>query len=169
MAENNQPIENNQEPEEEEENPVIRKVDGYIGRITEGMEIIIALIVLIGFILSLIPLFQNMGGLLQVDGEYTFHSFLSDALNLVIGIEFIRMLVKHTPESVLSVLLFAIARHVVLESAESIDLLIGVLAIMVIFFIRKYLTSRAPYPKCINTKTIRALFSGEKNDTQAKQ
>lgn len=40
----------------------------------------------------------------------SFQAVLEQAFNLVIGIEFIKMLAKHTPGSAIEVLLFAMAR-----------------------------------------------------------
>lgn len=111
----------------------------WIELLTEVLEIIVAVIVLVGFIISVIPLLKDMPGLLDNSNEYTFHVFLEHAFNLVIGIEFIRMLVRHTPGSALDVLLFAIARHMVLDGTDGLELLMGVAAIAGIFAIRKYL------------------------------
>lgn len=111
----------------------------WIELITEILEIAVAVIVLIGFIISVIPLLKDMPGLLDNTNDYTFHVFLEHAFNLVIGIEFIRMLIRHTPGSALEVLLFAIARHIVLDGSSGAELLLGVASIAGIFAIRKYL------------------------------
>ena len=111
----------------------------WIELLTEILEIAVAIIVLIGFIISVIPLVKDMPGLLDNSNNYTFHVFLEHAFNLVIGIEFIRMLIKHTPGSALDVLLFAIARHMVLDVTNGLELLMGVASIAGIFAIRKYL------------------------------
>ena len=51
-----------------------------------------------------------------------------------------KMIVKHTPASVLEVLLFVIAKRVVAESEfGSLDMLLCVVAIAVIFAIKKFL------------------------------
>ena len=44
------------------------------------------------------------------EGMQSFQAVLEQAFNLVIGIEFIKMLAKHTPGSAIEVLLFAMAR-----------------------------------------------------------
>ena len=88
---------------------------------TEILEIAVAVIVLIGFVLSVVPIVRDMPALLDSSNEYTFHIFLEHAFNLVIGIEFIRMLIKHTPGSALEVLLFAIARHMVLSDDSALS------------------------------------------------
>ena len=107
--------------------------------VTEIFEIAVAVIVLVGFVLSVMPIVRDMPALLDSSNEYTFHIFLEHAFNLVIGIEFIRMLIKHTPGSALEVLLFAIARHMVLSDESALELVLGVASIAGIFAIRKYL------------------------------
>lgn len=107
--------------------------------VTEILELTVAVIVLVGFVISVIPLVKDMPGLLDNSNNYSFHVFLEHAFNLVIGIEFIRMLIKHTPGSTLGVLLFAIARHMVLDGSSGFELLMGVASIAGIFAIRKYL------------------------------
>ena len=49
------------------------------------------------------------------------------------------MLIKHTPGSVVEVLLFALSRHMVLEGGNALENLLTVCAIAVIFAIRRFL------------------------------
>lgn len=69
------------------------------------------------------------------------NDFLAQILLLVIGVELVIMLCLHLPETLLEVLLYAIARKLLLvpKTAGVADLLLGVLAIAGIFFIKKYL------------------------------
>lgn len=106
---------------------------------TELLEIIISIVILVGFFMALIPIIADMPGLLSNQNQYSFEVFLNYTFTLVIGIEFVRMLVKHTPGSALQVLLFAIARHLVLDGGSGMDLLLGVVAIAGIFAVRKFL------------------------------
>lgn len=64
---------------------------------------------------------------------------LEHAFNLIIGVEFIKMLAKHTPGSAIEVLLFAIARQMVIEHTTPVENLVGIVTIALIFIIRKYL------------------------------
>ena len=51
----------------------------------------------------------ELSGLVQdPDASSAFNTFLGHVFNLVIGVEFIKMLSKHTPGSAIEVLLFAI-------------------------------------------------------------
>ena len=77
------------------------------------LEILLSGLVLIGLLLSMVPLLQWMPGLLFDGNDVEVSIFLQRALDIVIGIEFIKMLAKHSPGSSLEVLLYAIARHMV--------------------------------------------------------
>ena len=101
------------------------------------LETVLAILIMIGLIISLKPLVLAMGEL-GTGMEEVLPHFLEAAFNLVIGIEFVDMLTKHSPGSALEVLLYAIVRHMVLEGGTTKDMIIGTGAILVIFIIRKY-------------------------------
>ena len=71
--------------------------------------------------------------------EESFSNFLKNALGLVVGVEFVKMLVRHTMDNVVEVLIFAISRHLIVYHLEIWEMLIGVLCIAVLFAIRKFL------------------------------
>ena len=102
------------------------------------LEILLSGLVLIGLLLSMIPLLQWMPGLLFDGNDVEVSIFLQRALDIVIGIEFIKMLAKHSPGSVLEVLLYAIARHMIVGHEDAVQNLVSVVAIALIFIIRKY-------------------------------
>ncbi|ENK0836775.1 hypothetical protein AB2Z22_000072 [Clostridium botulinum] len=70
-----------------------------------------------------------------------FQKFLSHLLLLVIALELALMLVKHTPNSVVEVMLYAIARKMLVYASSALEIFLGVLSLAVIFFIKKYLFS----------------------------
>ena len=97
-----------------------RALADWLELVTEVMEIAVAVIVLVGFFISIIPILKEMPSLLDNTNAYSFHVFLEHAFNLVIGIEFVRMLIKHTPGSALGVLLFAIAVPTSAQLSDSV-------------------------------------------------
>ena len=118
----------------------IHRITAYLEHLMDIFEIGIAIIVAFGFIVSVYPLVRELpllGSMSQ--GTVSYRHFLESALDLVIGIEFIKMLIKHTPGSVAEVLLFALSRHMVLEGGSSMENLLTVCAIAIIFAIRKFL------------------------------
>ena len=98
------------------------------------LEVVLSGIVLAALLMSIVPLVELMPGLLTDADSLEIRTFLERALDIVIGIEFIKMLAKHSPGSVLEVLLYAIARHMIVGHEDAVQNLVSVL----IFIIRKY-------------------------------
>lgn len=63
---------------------------------------------------------------------------LDDAIILAIGAELIKMLCKHTPETVIEVLAFALARQLIVGHATPLQNFITVAAIAVLFAVRRF-------------------------------
>ena len=92
--------------------------------------VVITLLVIKMVILGAPDLFTRTGDL-----DY----FLTQAMTLAIGIEFVKMLCLHTPETIIEVLLFAIARQMVAEHSSMFETAVGGAAIAGLFAIRKFL------------------------------
>ena len=69
------------------------------------LEVGISLLVVVALMLAVVPLIKMLPGLLVDTNEVEISLFLQRALDIVIGIEFIKMLAKHSPGSALEVLL----------------------------------------------------------------
>ena len=65
--------------------------------------------------------------------------YLIYLFDIIIGIELIKVLVRKDLDSMVEVLLFTVTRHLIVESGGITENLIGVVAIAILFFIRKYL------------------------------
>lgn len=125
---------------------MIKKHDKRLLRISKYFEIALSIIILALVLLGMIDLIRSIYKAYIVDFsnpvEYSqLNSFLAQVLLLVIGVELVVMLSMHIPGVLLEVLLYAIARKLILlpKNSGMADLLLGVLAIVVIFAIRKYL------------------------------
>ncbi len=125
-----------------------RKLNDIIYAISRYTEIFLSVVMLLVIITLIIPMLYNFIRipLLDITSEQ-FTEFLGNALTLLIGVEFVKMLAKHTAENLLEVLMFAIARQMVVEHLNMIETLIGVVAIALIFAIRKYLLLKNPENK----------------------
>ncbi|HIX28663.1 MAG TPA: transporter [Candidatus Blautia stercoravium] len=117
-----------------------RKLNEIIYTISRYTEILLSAVMLLVIVALIIPMIHNFVTipLLEITSEQ-FTEFLGDALTLLIGVEFVKMLAKHTAENLLEVLMFAIARQMVVEHLNMMETLVGVIAIAVIFAIRKFL------------------------------
>ena len=76
------------------------------------------------------------------EGVNSLVKILDDAIILAIGAELIKMLCKHTPETIIEVLAFALARQLIVGHAAPWENLITVIAIAVLFGIRRFLLKR---------------------------
>ena len=63
--------------------------------------------------------------------------FINMGFGLVIGIEFIKMLCKPNPDNVIEVLLFLVARHMIIDENTALDILLSVLSIAILFIVRQ--------------------------------
>ena len=66
-------------------------------------------------------------------------AFLQNILNIVVGLEFVRMLINLTPANTLEVLIVAIARQVIINHDGAINNVLCVLCIAGLFAIRRFL------------------------------
>ena len=130
MSENNQHM-----------NHRIRKhFNGIIYHISRYTEIALSIVILVVIALAGIHLIMDVANtpMLSMDTEF-FTAFLSQALSLVVGVEFVKMLCEHSAQTVVEVLMFATARQMVVEHLKTKETLIGVISIAILFAIRKYL------------------------------
>lgn len=111
----------------------------YISRISSYIEIYLSVVILFGVAIGSFGLIKKLADLLPVVKIDLFHDFLGFALALVIAVEFVKMLSRHTPGNAIEVLLFALARKLIVSEDSSFDLLLGVIAIGILFLIRRYL------------------------------
>lgn len=88
---------------------------------------------------------------------------LGDIMWLVIGLEFIRMLLEHSQGAVLDVMLFAIARQMLLEHGM-LDNLLAVIAIAIVFAVRKFL-----YDKSVDHQSLMDQLLGLLKDDKSKE
>lgn len=119
----------------------IRKhFNGIIYNISRYVEIALSIVILVVIVLAGVRLVMEIAGtsVSSMDTEF-FTSFLSQALSLVVSVEFVKMLCQHSAQTVVEVLMFATARQMVVEHLGPVETLIGVLSIAVLFAIRKYL------------------------------
>ena len=92
------------------------------------LELVVAVLILAVTLLELFLLGE--GTLSQVlGGSFSADAFFADAMTIVVGIEFVKMLMLHTPRAVTDVLLFAIARQLVVNHSSAVDTLLGVAAV----------------------------------------
>ena len=91
---------------------------------------------IISCVLLAVEFFGKLG---QNDSSAVFAELLGNIFTLIIGVEFIRMILKPTSSNVLEVILFTTARSLVLDHSSMTACLLGVLALGGLFAVKKYL------------------------------
>lgn len=105
------------------------------------LELVIALFILLVTVVQMVLTGKDSLNYLMI-GQFSLNEFFANTMNIVVGLEFVKMLVLHTPRAVTDVLLFAIARQLVVTHSSSMDTLLGMAAVALIFIIKKFLLSK---------------------------
>lgn len=111
-------------------------------KMTIYLELILAMFIAVGIFIGMVDLLRYLFLIYQTNAIDTYdvlQKFLGHILLLVVGVEMVAMLVMHTPGSVIEVLLYAIARNMLIGSKGTFDFILGIASIAGIFAIRKYL------------------------------
>lgn len=115
----------------------MKKINNLIHKTVHIIEYAIAamtIIVLLGLVAHEIFEMFTVDGYLSSSDTY-----LKNILTIVVGLEFVRMLINLTPANTLEVLIVAIARQVIVNHDSAINNLICVLCIGGLFAIRRFL------------------------------
>ena len=118
---------------------MVKYFNAFLKVITTAIELVISFILAASIIVMIGRLLLDFHNIPYLDVYPNYDDLLTNCFNLIIGVELIRMLYKHNPSTVFEVLLFAIARQVILAHDDAITTLIGVIAIAILFATRKFL------------------------------
>ena len=114
-----------------------KKKADWIHKVLHFLEFVIAIITLIVLVGMLGMEIYRM---FTVDNYFaTINTYLHNILTLVVGLEFVRMLLDMTPANTLEVLIVAIARQVILTHDNPWSNVASVLCIAGLFAIRRFL------------------------------
>lgn len=120
-----------------------KKLQDKMFEVSYLVELLISVIVGIAIIvfgvrmaIDMVELFKNYQGMDSLV------AVLDDAIILAIGAELIKMFCKHTPETVIEVLAFALARQLIVGHEKPLENLITVIAIAILFAVRRFLLKR---------------------------
>jgi len=118
-----------------------RRVEHIFRRILHFLEQIIAVLTIVVLVGALaLEIYQ----MVITEGYFTdVENFLHNVLTIVVGLEFVRMIIDTTPANVLEVLTVAITRHVILSHDDPWSNLACIACIAGLFAIRRFLVRRS--------------------------
>lgn len=114
-----------------------QKLESFIHKVLHILEAVIAvitLVVLVGMLgLEIYRMFTTPEYFSSVE------NYLHNILTIVVGLEFVRMLIDMTPANTIEVLIVAISRHVILSHDDPLSNVACILCIAGLFATRRYL------------------------------
>lgn len=120
--------------------PVKWKIRMYLSYTGSFLEIFLAVLLAIALAICSVQLIPEVFNLkVSVHDIHIFRRFLEALFVLVIGVEALKLLCKHTPGSALEIILFTIAREMIVEHTTPEQNVLVVLSIAILFAIRRFL------------------------------
>ncbi|MCM1123752.1 MAG: hypothetical protein NC416_14305 [Eubacterium sp.] len=111
-----------------------------IQRLCEALEMAVALIVLVGIVMTIFSLLSDFEIFRAMLEDTTkFKPFLEDIFVIVIGIEFLQMLCRPNSDNVMEVLIFLVARHMIIGDTTPFEDFISVISVGLLCVVRRYL------------------------------
>ena len=109
-----------------------------IQKCCDAMELILAMCVGIALLVSVILYIPELMSLFEEpDSTDSFLMFLEQLFNLVVGIEFMKLLCKPSTDHVIEIVIFLVARHMIITTQSAMDIFLSVIAISVLCIVRK--------------------------------
>ena len=138
------------------------KIRRMIDRASELLELAINIIIIIAVIVAVISLWKPFMEFVQNrESAHAFLDFLGYVLNVLIGIEFFKMLCKPDVDTILEVVMFVIVRHMVVLETSTVENLLTIVGMAIIFAIKKFLKE----PKSETKKKINSDESKIRKET----
>ena len=107
--------------------------------LSEWLEHIMAAIVLIAIVIAIASLWEPFKEFLHTRTESgSFLEYMASVFDIVIGIEFFKLLCKPRKDTMLEVLIFVIARHMIIEHTTAVENLLSIIAISILIIVDRY-------------------------------
>lgn len=116
------------------------KVRKIIQKICGLLDLIAAVLVLIAILCSIFSLVRDVGVFQRLlTNPSEFKHYLEQIFMLVIGIEFLGMLCRPSSENVIEVLIFLVARHMIVGDTTPYQDFVSVISVALLCVVRRYL------------------------------
>ncbi len=103
-------------------------------RLEKTMHLLESIIAAFAMIVLVYVMFVQMWEVISHPAHLLEHDgithFLHQMLTIVVGFEFVKLLMHVTPDNILEVMIMAVARHFVVGSGDATDVLLNVIAVM---------------------------------------
>lgn len=116
------------------------KIRNIMDKVSVILELILAVVVVAAIVIAIIFLKTPFLEFIEFHRETdAYLEFMVHILNIAIGIEFFRMLCNPGTDMVLDVLMFVIARHMIVHDTSAWENLLTIVGIGIIIVIKRYI------------------------------
>lgn len=125
------------------------KIDKRLGRFLIILETAIAILTVFVMVCLLVEeiwlMFRYPSHLLEAENSVT--TYLHHMLDIVIGLEFVKLLMHLTPGNILEVLTMALSRSIIVNHGSALENLLSIACIIGLFAAKRYLIPRGELNK----------------------
>lgn len=116
------------------------RIKKYIQILCNVLEMVTAVLMLVGLVFSIFSLIRNVEIFQQllIDASAIKH-YMDQIFMIVIGIEFLVMLCRPNSENVIDVLIFLVARHMIVGDTTPYQDFVSVISVTLLCIVRRYL------------------------------
>ena len=118
--------------------PRIQRAQLFLMKVSSYLEVVCALILIVAICIAFIPVPHNRDSL-YLDNVFDLCDFMKKSFDLVIGIELLKMFCRHDLDSIVEVLLFSVARQMVIDHLAIKEAFIGCVSVAILFAVRRFL------------------------------
>lgn len=115
-----------------------KPVDRLFNSVVRHLEYALAVVLIAAVVFTFV---SSLRGIIQLDWSDTdtFYDVIRRSLALVIGLEFVRMLITHKLNVVLELLAFVVARKLLLPNLTASDIVLSIIAFVILMIARHFM------------------------------
>ncbi|MCM1253309.1 MAG: phosphate-starvation-inducible PsiE family protein [Clostridium sp.] len=118
----------------------MQKFKKFIQSVSDILEQAVAVLVLVGVVFSLYSLVKDFVVFKNLLNDVSmFRGYLEDIFVIVIGLEFLQMLCRPNSDNIMEVLIFLVARHMIVSETTPYEDFVSVISIILLCVLRRYL------------------------------
>ena len=134
------------------------KISNKLYSFAKSLELILALFLALGVLIGLIDVVKYLLKIIISDANISydlFRDFLAHVLLLVVAVEFILLLRTYSIEIIGELIVFIITRKMLIHGESMMDMVLGALAIAIIFATLKFFIPKIEILKVENTSDFK--------------
>lgn len=117
------------------------KMKKHLQTICDVLELVTAIFVLVGILLAIVNLLGDFDMFRSLmEDSSAFKEYLEKIFTVVIGIEFLQMLCRSNSDNVLEILIFLVARHMIVGETTPYEDFVSVISVALLCVVRRYLS-----------------------------